>query len=78
MAARAGWSSPAGSQVSDEAALRAAIERVVAGAEANVRAYRDGKTGLLGWFVGQVMKETGGRANPPLVQRLLRERLDAP
>ncbi|HEV8629619.1 MAG TPA: GatB/YqeY domain-containing protein, partial [Thermoanaerobaculia bacterium] len=37
---------------------------------------RQGRAGLLGWFVGQVMKETGGRANPQLVQRLLRERLE--
>jgi len=64
-------------QVSDEAALGDAVGRVVAREAANAAAYRDGRSGLLGWFVGQVMKETGGRANPQLVQRLVRERLDA-
>jgi glutaminyl-tRNA synthetase len=64
-------------QVSDAGALGEAVARVVAREEANAAAYRGGRTGLLGWFVGQVMKETGGRANPQLVQQLVRERLDA-
>ncbi|HEV8237997.1 MAG TPA: glutamine--tRNA ligase/YqeY domain fusion protein, partial [Thermoanaerobaculia bacterium] len=64
-------------QVSDEAALAGAVGRVLTRESANVAAYRGGRSGLLGWFVGQVMKETGGRANPQLVQRLVRERLDA-
>jgi len=63
-------------QVSDEAALGAAVDRVLGRETANATAYRDGRHGLLGWFVGQVMQETGGRANPQLVQRLLRERLE--
>jgi glutaminyl-tRNA synthetase len=50
---------------------------VVAREAANAAAYRGGRTGLLGWFVGQVLAETGGRANPQLAQRLLRERLAA-
>jgi glutaminyl-tRNA synthetase len=62
--------------VSEEGALVPIVERVMAGAPGNVTAYRAGKTGLLGWFVGQVMKESGGRANPQLLQRLLRERLE--
>ena len=37
--------------------------------------YRDGKTGLLGFFVGRVMKETRGKANPELVRKLLTEKL---
>ena len=65
-------------QVSDEAALGDAVGRVVAREAANAVAYRGGRSGLLGWFVGQVMKETGGRANPQLVQRLVREHLDNP
>jgi aspartyl-tRNA(Asn)/glutamyl-tRNA(Gln) amidotransferase subunit B len=40
-----------------------------------VESYRAGKEGLLGFFVGQVMKETEGRANPKLVNELLREKL---
>ena len=40
-----------------------------------VEAYRGGKDGLLGFFVGQVMKETGGKANPKVVNELVREKL---
>jgi aspartyl-tRNA(Asn)/glutamyl-tRNA(Gln) amidotransferase subunit B len=40
-----------------------------------VASYRKGKTGTLGWFVGQVMKEMGGKANPQLVNGLLKEAL---
>ena len=38
--------------------------------------YRKGKTGTLGWFVGQVMSKTGGKANPQLVNALLKKALD--
>ena len=62
-------------QVSDEAAIRAAIAAVMARAADQVAAYRKGKTGTLGWFVGQVMKEMGGKANPQLVNGLLKEAL---
>jgi aspartyl-tRNA(Asn)/glutamyl-tRNA(Gln) amidotransferase subunit B len=62
-------------QVSDEAAIRAAVDAVMARAADQVAAYRKGKTGTLGWFVGQVMKEMGGKANPQLVNGLLKEAL---
>jgi len=62
-------------QVSDEAAIRAAIAEVMAAAAEQVAAYRKGKTGTLGWFVGQVMKKTGGKANPQVVNGLLKEAL---
>jgi glutaminyl-tRNA synthetase len=65
-------------QVSDVAALAPLVERVLAAAADNVNAYRQGRSGLLGWFVGQVMKESGGRANPQLARELLQARLDAP
>jgi aspartyl-tRNA(Asn)/glutamyl-tRNA(Gln) amidotransferase subunit B len=42
-----------------------------------VAAYRGGKEGLLGFFVGQVMKETQGKADPKVVNDLLREKLRA-
>ena len=63
-------------QVSDEAVIRAAVAEVVAGSAPQVATYRAGKTGTLGWFVGQVMKKTGGKANPQLVNALLKEALD--
>jgi aspartyl-tRNA(Asn)/glutamyl-tRNA(Gln) amidotransferase subunit B len=63
-------------QVSDEAALQAAVEEVVASSPEQVATYRGGKAATLGWFVGQVMRRTGGKANPQVVQALLRKVLD--
>jgi aspartyl-tRNA(Asn)/glutamyl-tRNA(Gln) amidotransferase subunit B len=62
-------------QVSDESALAAQIDAVIAEHPDEVATYRGGKQGLIGFFVGQVMKRTGGQANPQLVNRLLREKL---
>ncbi|MCV4776901.1 hypothetical protein OFM21_29435, partial [Escherichia coli] len=62
-------------QVSDVAAIEPVLERVLAAHPDKVEAYRGGKTGLLGFFVGQVMRETGGRANPQTVQELVTRKL---
>jgi aspartyl-tRNA(Asn)/glutamyl-tRNA(Gln) amidotransferase subunit B len=62
-------------QVSDEGSLEPVIESVLAAHADQVAAYRAGKEGLLGFFVGQVMKETGGAANPKLVGDMLRQKL---
>jgi aspartyl-tRNA(Asn)/glutamyl-tRNA(Gln) amidotransferase subunit B len=64
-------------QITDTGELEALIDRVLAAHPDNVESYRAGKEGLLGFFVGQVMKETQGRANPKLVNELLREKLKA-
>jgi len=61
--------------VSDAAELDPLIERILAANPGQVAAYRGGKEGLLGFFVGQVMKETGGRANPKVLNELIREKL---
>jgi aspartyl-tRNA(Asn)/glutamyl-tRNA(Gln) amidotransferase subunit B len=61
-------------QVTDTATIEQAIERVIASNPAKVEEIR-AKPKLAGWFVGQVMKETGGKANPQTVNALLRERL---
>jgi Asp-tRNA(Asn)/Glu-tRNA(Gln) amidotransferase B subunit len=53
------------------------IDRILGENEQQVAAYRGGKEGLLGFFVGQVMKETGGKANPKVVNERLREKLSA-
>ena len=66
------------SQVSDSSELAAVVRKVLDGHPEQVNAYRDGKTGLLGFFVGRVMKETGGSANPKMVNDLLRQLLEAP
>lgn len=63
-------------QVSDPDALAPVVDAVVAENAAKAEEYRGGKAGLLGFFVGQVMRRTGGKANPELAGRLLRERLD--
>jgi aspartyl-tRNA(Asn)/glutamyl-tRNA(Gln) amidotransferase subunit B len=63
--------------VSDTAELDPLIERILAANPGQVAAYRGGKEGLLGFFVGQAMKETGGKANPKVLNELLREKLKA-
>ena len=61
--------------VSDTSELDPVIESILAANPGQVAAYQGGKEGLLGFFVGQVMKETGGKANPKVVNDLLREKL---
>ncbi len=62
-------------QVSDTGTLGPAVDGVLAAHPDEVARYRGGKTGLLGFFVGRVMKETRGTAKPDLVRRLVVERL---
>jgi aspartyl-tRNA(Asn)/glutamyl-tRNA(Gln) amidotransferase subunit B len=63
-------------QISDEAALAAIVERVIADNPEPLAAYLNGKESLLGWFVGQVMRATRGQANPTLAGEILRKYLD--
>jgi aspartyl-tRNA(Asn)/glutamyl-tRNA(Gln) amidotransferase subunit B len=63
-------------QVSDEEALRALVAEVVAQGPEQAATYRKGKTSALGWFTGQVMRKTGGKANPQLVNALLKKALE--
>ena len=63
-------------QVADAARLEPVVEAVLTANPDNVALYRQGKTNLLGFFVGQVMKSTQGKANPRLVNELLRAKLD--
>jgi aspartyl-tRNA(Asn)/glutamyl-tRNA(Gln) amidotransferase subunit B len=62
-------------QLSDESALEAVVAEVVASSPEQAASYRGGKTAALGWFVGQVMRRTGGRANPQRVNALLQKAL---
>jgi aspartyl-tRNA(Asn)/glutamyl-tRNA(Gln) amidotransferase subunit B len=62
-------------QVSDEGALEAAVDRVLAASPGEVERYRGGNRKLMGFFVGQVMKETKGKANPAVVNALLARKL---
>ncbi|HEY7731919.1 MAG TPA: Asp-tRNA(Asn)/Glu-tRNA(Gln) amidotransferase subunit GatB [Gaiellaceae bacterium] len=61
--------------VSDADALDPIVERILAANPDQVAAYQGGKEGLLGFFVGQVMKETQGKANARVVNELVREKL---
>ncbi len=62
-------------QVTDTSAIEAVIDEVIAANPENTAAYRAGKTALMGWFVGQVMKASKGKANPGMVNKLLATRL---
>jgi aspartyl-tRNA(Asn)/glutamyl-tRNA(Gln) amidotransferase subunit B len=62
-------------QVSDEGAIRGAVAEVMAASPDQVATYRKGKTSTIGWFVGQVMKKTGGKANPQVVNDVLEKAL---
>ena len=63
-------------QVTDTGAIEAAIKAVIEANPGQVTAYK-AKPTLMGWFVGQVMKSTGGKANPKIVNELLKKALDA-
>ena len=63
--------------VADASELDPVIDRILSENEGQVAAYRNGKEGLLGFFVGQVMRETRGKANPKVVNERLREKLNA-
>jgi aspartyl-tRNA(Asn)/glutamyl-tRNA(Gln) amidotransferase subunit B len=61
--------------IADVEELEPVVAAVLSENEAQVEAYRTGKEGLLGFFVGQVMKRTEGKADPRRVNELLRDRL---
>ncbi len=63
-------------QVSDTGAIEVAIDEVIAANPEKLAEYRGGKDKLLGFFMGQVMKNTGGKANPGIVNKLLKPKLD--
>lgn len=64
-------------QVSDTGALQAVVDQVLADNPDKVAAYQGGKTGLIGFFVGQCMKVTKGQGNPKLINEMLTERLNS-
>ncbi len=62
-------------QISDTGAIDAAVDKVIAANPAEVEAYKGGKKKLVSFFMGQVMRETKGKANPAVVSKLLQEKL---
>ncbi len=64
-------------QMSDTGEIEAVVDRVIVANPDKVAGYRAGKTGLIGFFVGQVMRETGGQGNPKVVNEVLQRKLGA-
>ena len=62
-------------QVSDEGAIEAVVDQVLAAAPAEVERHRSGKKDLIGFFVGQIMKALKGKGNPAVVNALLKKKL---
>lgn len=62
-------------QVTDTSAIEAAVDAVIAANPSEAERFRSGEDRLMGWFVGQVMRETKGKANPQAVNSLLRLKL---
>ena len=62
-------------QITDSSAIEAIVDKVIAANPGQVAEYKAGKDKLIGFFVGQVMKETGGKANPGQVNQMLKHKL---
>jgi aspartyl-tRNA(Asn)/glutamyl-tRNA(Gln) amidotransferase subunit B len=62
-------------QITDSSAIEAIVDKVIEANPGQAAEYRAGKEKLIGFFVGQVMKETGGKANPGQVNAILRSKL---
>jgi Asp-tRNAAsn/Glu-tRNAGln amidotransferase B subunit (PET112 homolog) len=62
-------------QQSDPKELEKLIEKVINGNQDKVKEYKSGKEKLFGFFVGQTMKVSGGKANPQLVNEILKKKL---
>jgi aspartyl-tRNA(Asn)/glutamyl-tRNA(Gln) amidotransferase subunit B len=62
-------------QITDESAIEAAINNVIAANPEQAAQFKAGQGKVVGWFVGQVMKATEGKANPKQVNELLRKKL---
>ena len=63
-------------QISDKNLLENIINTILNNNQTQIEAYHNGKTNLFDYFVGQVMKETKGKANPNMVKEILKEKLD--
>jgi aspartyl-tRNA(Asn)/glutamyl-tRNA(Gln) amidotransferase subunit B len=62
-------------QVSDTGAIEAAIDQIMTANQGQVDEYRSGKDKVFGFFVGQVMKAMKGKANPAVINELLKQKL---
>ena len=62
-------------QISDDGEIEAIIESIISANPSQVESFKNGKEKLFGFFVGQVMKETQGKANPKVVNEILKKKL---
>ncbi|MFA6164856.1 MAG: Asp-tRNA(Asn)/Glu-tRNA(Gln) amidotransferase GatCAB subunit B, partial [Methylobacter sp.] len=62
-------------QITDTSAIEAIIDKIIADNQDQVEQYRSGKDKVFGFFVGQVMKEMQGKANPGEVNKMLKDKL---
>ncbi len=62
-------------QITDTSAIEKIIDELIESSPENVQAFKEGKTKVVGWFVGQVMKQTQGKANPGVVNKILKDKL---
>ena len=62
-------------QITDTGAIEAAVDQVIADSPEQVEQFKSGNEKIAGWFVGQVMKATQGKANPPMVNQMLKDKL---
>ena len=63
-------------QISDKAELEKIIDEILANSSNQIEQYKSGKTNLFDYFVGQVMKNTRGKANPVITKEILHSKLD--
>lgn len=64
-------------QMSDEGALVALVREIISANPEQLQQYREGKTKVIGFFVGQLMQKTKGQANPQLANQLFQQELNA-
>ena len=65
-------------QVTDSAAIESICQEVIEENSAQVEQYQSGKEGVIGWFIGQVMAKSGGKADPEVVRETLEQLLKKP
>jgi aspartyl-tRNA(Asn)/glutamyl-tRNA(Gln) amidotransferase subunit B len=63
-------------QISDSSEIEGLVDEIIANNPKQVEQYKGGNEKIIGWFVGQVMKATQGKANPGLVNQVLKQKLD--
>ena len=62
-------------QITDTSALEHMVDEIITNSPQQLEQYKSGKTKLFGYFVGQVMKESKGKANPQIVNKILKDKL---